>query len=210
MLEKGKQCGHSLHRNREIRTNPVFRILPGTEEPTKVYTKLRLTENMHQESLFKSSLLGCWTKRRKHLIKGAQGTLTMCSYWRFGRILLEIAPVSVTEMFSIRMLRERNCRARLSVGTVWGERGCPSLIAVARHQLASSIVFFSLSAGSAFFPAELCSRDNKPIRGRWKLLLLFPRTSRWPVRRVRCLPAGALGANHPSLLLIYFLQGSGL
>lgn len=181
MLEKGKQCGHSLHRNREICTNPVFRILPGTEEPTKVYTKLRLTENMHQESLFKSSLLGCWTKRRKHLIKGAQGTLTMCSYWRFGRILLEIAPVSVTEMFSIRMLRERNCRARLSVGTVWGERGCPSLIAVARHQLASSIVFFPCLLGLLFFLQNYVAGITNPFVGDGNCSFCFPEhpVDRW-------------------------------
>lgn len=38
-----------------------------------------------------------WYKKKQHLVIGMEGTLTLCSYGKFGRFLLEIAPVSITE-----------------------------------------------------------------------------------------------------------------
>lgn len=59
MLKKQWSAGTAYT---EIRTKPILRILLVTQKTTQVYTKLRLSEEVHKEILLKSSLLGCWNK----------------------------------------------------------------------------------------------------------------------------------------------------
>lgn len=85
---------------------------------------------------------------------------TMCSYGKFGRILLEIAPVSITETCLHKGAKETNGKAGVSMD----RRKRKGL-----HQMDcyGSAISTSLAAGGDFFPwlfglvfsAELCSSD---------------------------------------------------
>lgn len=134
--------------------------------------------------------------------------LTPCSYGKFGRILLEIAPVSVTETCFHNGAEGEHLESQSERGDkVKREKGCSRCIAMvqqlALHQLAL-VIFFPWLSG-LFFLQHYVIVIKKKVGGRQKLLLPLLRTPCSLLRRAQCLVVGALGAKHLYLFLTYFL-----